>query len=264
MLCGARLAPTVFIFAIRLSCGPPWEADSVRLDRYLSRSTGLSRSQARKRVRGGRVELEGRIVTDPSYIVGNQVAVFVDGDRVNLPRHCYLMLHKPAGHVCDRGDARHPSVFDLLGDADTAGLHAAGRLDADVTGLVLLTDDGDWSHALTAPRRGHTKVYRVVLAEDLGEMAAAQLRTGVQLRGEPRPTRPAGVERLARGEVRLTIHEGRYHQVKRMFAAVGNHVTALHRERVGPFVLDPRLAAGDWRHLEADEVAQVQTPGRKL
>jgi 16S rRNA pseudouridine516 synthase len=236
----------------------------LRLDRYISRSTGLSRSQARKLIRGGRVELEGRIVTDASYIVGNQVAVFVDGDPASLPPHCYLMLHKPAGYVCGRGDAHHPSVFDLLGDADTAGLHAAGRLDADVTGLVLLTDDGEWSHALTAPRRGHTKVYRVALAEDLSAAAAARLRTGVPLRGESRPTRPAGVERLASGEVRLTIHEGRYHQVKRMFAAVGNHVTALHRECVGPFVLDPGLGPGDWRRLEADEVAQVQTPGRKL
>jgi len=235
----------------------------LRLDRYVSQATGLSRSQARSAIRAGRVGLADQAVTRPSYIVGEQPVVSLDGVPVSLPGRRYYMLNKPTGYVCDRGDTHHPSVFELLGHG--AGLHVAGRLDADVTGLVLLTDDGDWSHALTAPRRKQPKTYLAMLAEPLGAASAEALREGVRLHGDTRPTRPAAIDVLPGGcRVRLTVAEGRYHQVKRMFAAVGNRVEALHRERIGPFVLDPRLGPGDYRALGAGEVAQVQTPGRKL
>ncbi len=236
----------------------------MRLDRYVSQATGLSRSQARTRIRGGSVELDGRIIRRPSYLVGAEVAVSVDGVAARLPEANYYMLNKPAGYVCDRDDPRHPTVFDLVEAAQRRLLHVAGRLDADVTGLVLLTDDGAWSHALTAPARKQPKTYLARLAEPLASAAARALRTGVTLRGERRPTRPAGVEVLPDGRVRLAIAEGRYHQVKRMFAAVGNRVEALHRERIGPFVLDPELGPGQYRALTDAEVAQVRTQGRKL
>jgi 16S rRNA pseudouridine516 synthase len=165
------------------------------------------------------------------------------------------MLHKPADYVCSTDDPLHPTVLALLDMADRRDLHTAGRLDLDATGLVLVTDDGAWSHRVTSPRHPRPKVYRVELAEPLTEAAAEQLRTGVHLHGERRPTRPAQVEALSERQVQLTIEEGRYHQVKRMFAAVGNRVLTLHRERIGCVALDPGLAPGEWRPLTAEEVA---------
>jgi 16S rRNA pseudouridine516 synthase len=164
------------------------------------------------------------------------------------------MLHKPAGCVCATADREHRTVLDLLGAERASGLHIAGRLDIDATGLVLLTDDGDWSHRLTSPRHSFPKTYRVTLDAPLGAQAAT-LRAGVALRNEPRRCAPAALEPLGDNRWRVTIREGKYHQVKRMFAAVGNHVVALHRERIGRVALDPRLAPGEFRALTPDEIA---------
>jgi 16S rRNA pseudouridine516 synthase len=135
-----------------------------------------------------------------------------------------------------------------------------GRLDIDATGLVLITDDGDWSHRVTSPRHKVPKSYRVTLENPLSEEAAASLRAGVALRNEPRRCAPAELERLADNVWRVTITEGKYHQVKRMFAAVGNRVLALHRERIGNVALDPELAPGEHRPLTADEIAAFRRP----
>jgi 16S rRNA pseudouridine516 synthase len=143
-------------------------------------------------------------------------------------------------------------VFDLL-DAEPRpeSLHLVGRLDLDTTGLVLLTDDGDWSHRITAPRKKRPKVYRVRLAHAWSreEPALTILREGVSLRGDDRPTAPAEVDWLGGDDLRLVIREGRYHQVKRMLAAVGNRVVSLHRERIGALALDPSLSPGAYRSL---------------
>jgi 16S rRNA pseudouridine516 synthase len=146
-------------------------------------------------------------------------------------------------------------VLELLPPCARAGLHVVGRLDLDVTGLVLLTDDGDWSHRVSAPRRRCPKTYLADLAQPIADAALEVLRRGLRLRGEERDTAPAVVTRLGASRVRVTVTEGRYHQVKRLFAAVGNRVTALHRERVGTVALDPALAAGAWRALTDEEVA---------
>lgn len=171
------------------------------------------------------------------------------------------MLHKPAGCICATADGVHPTVLDLLPPAERPGLHVAGRLDLDVTGLVLLTDDGDWSHGVTAPRHKCPKTYVAELGAPIGDDALDGLRRGVRLRGEREDTRPARVERLGPARVRITVTEGRYHQVKRMFAAVGNRVTVLHRERVGRLALDPALPPGAWRALTPEEVAGLADCG---
>jgi 16S rRNA pseudouridine516 synthase len=231
----------------------------MRLDRFLSHGTRLSRSQATRAVRTGEVRVNGAVVNDPGAHVRPEDRVEHRGQRVEETKPRYFMLNKPAGYVCATDDAEHPTVLALLEVSHPERLHIAGRLDIDATGLVLITDDGEWSHRITSPRHVVPKTYRVTLAESLGDDAAAELREGVWLRGEKQRCEPAGVERVTDREVRLTITEGRYHQVKRMLAAVGNHVVALHRERIGTVALDPALPAGAARPLTAEEIASLGT-----
>lgn len=233
----------------------------MRLDRFLSHATGLTRSQAQRAIRGGEVRVADVVVADPGARVDAQSAVEFAGALLEQLRPRYLMLHKPAGYVCATEDPDHRTVLDLL-DPQTqtarhagrsrrpvlrgtrAPLHIAGRLDIDATGLVLITDDGSWSHRVTSPRYKIPKTYRVILETPLDDAAATRLRAGVALRDEPRRCAPADLEPLARNVWRVTIREGKYHQVKRMFAAVGNRVLALHRERIGELTLDPNLPRG--------------------
>ena len=226
----------------------------MRLDRFLSHAARMTRTEAQRAVRGGRVVVAGVPARDPGLKVSDGAVVALDGRPVSACGPRYLMLHKPAGCVCATTDAVHPTVLDLLPETERHGLHVVGRLDLDVTGLVLLTDDGAWSHRVAAPRRKCPKTYLAGLAEPIADAALDALRRGVRLHGEPSDTRPAEVECVAADRVRITVTEGRYHQVKRMFAAVGNRVTELHRERVGPVVLDPNLGPGAWRGLAPAEV----------
>jgi len=230
----------------------------MRLDKWLVQGTALSRSQAQRAVRAGRVTVDDRVVRDPATRLAASERVCLDGAPVERAGPRYLMLHKPAGYVCASRDALYPTVLELLPAGLRDGLHIAGRLDRDTTGLVLLTDDGAWSHRVTSPRHRCHKRYRVQLAGPLAVQDIERLQQGLQLRGEPRPTRPAGVERLGERELWLTIEEGRYHQVKRMFGALGNRVETLHRDRIGTLTLDAaELPEGRFRHLTPAEVAAL-------
>ncbi|HBL86687.1 MAG TPA: 16S rRNA pseudouridine(516) synthase, partial [Alcanivorax sp.] len=179
--------------------------------------------------------------------------VRLDGAVLTLPGERYLMLHKPAGRVCALEDAL-PTVIDLIPAEQRRGLRIVGRLDRDTTGLLLLTTDGQWAHRLMSPRHHCAKRYRVTTAEPLDDTQLTRLRDGVVLHDDPAPTRPAEARALSDTELLLTISEGRYHQVKRMLAAVGNRVVALHREAVGHIELDPDLPAGAWRPLTDAEI----------
>jgi 16S rRNA pseudouridine516 synthase len=232
----------------------PPTTPSRRLDQWLGQARGLSRANAQRAIRRGEVRVDGETVTDPGRRVDDRACIEYAGEPVVAPQPRYFMVHKPAGVVCATEDRQHRTVLDLIDVANRTGLHPAGRLDIDATGLVLVTDDGEWSHRVTAPRHKVPKAYRVTLAEPLTEAAAQALAAGVQLRGEPKGCAPAHVERLGEREIRLTLGEGKYHQVKRMLAAVGNHVTALHRERIGTLVLDLALPAGSVRPLTVDEI----------
>ncbi|MCU7921165.1 MAG: 16S rRNA pseudouridine(516) synthase RsuA [Candidatus Thiodiazotropha sp. (ex Dulcina madagascariensis)] len=227
----------------------------MRLDRYLSRATALSRSQARRMIRAGRVSVDGDPVKQPAIPVAMQAEVVLDGELLAPPLPRYYMLNKPLGVVCATQDPSQRTVLDLFDIPKPDGLHIAGRLDIDATGLVLVTDDGQWSHRITAPANHCAKTYRVGLAEPLPKDAAEQLRRGICLRHEAKPTRPAELEILSDRDMRLTLTEGKYHQVKRMFAAIGNRVTSLHRESIGTLVLDEGLSAGEYRPLRPDEVS---------
>ncbi|GGB43561.1 pseudouridine synthase [Oceanisphaera marina] len=228
----------------------------MRLDRFLSESTGLSRSVVKKSLHRGDVTVDGVVVKKSDQQIDGQ-EVRLEGRLLATPADRYLLLHKPAGYISATQDEVHPCVLQLLPPELCRGLQCAGRLDVDTTGLLLLTDDGQWSHRLRSPKKACNKVYRVDLAEPLADDVAARFAEGVLLHGEDKATLPAKLEIITPTRVLLTIQEGKYHQVKRMFAAVGNHVTALHRLQVGSIVLDDSLAEGEWRHLSAKEVASI-------
>ncbi|WMC10596.1 16S rRNA pseudouridine(516) synthase RsuA [Oceanimonas pelagia] len=228
----------------------------MRLDRFLCETTGLTRSLAKKALARGEVTVNGERVKKGDIKIGEQ-QVHLDGRLLSLQAPRYLMLHKPPGYISATQDEVHPCVLQLLPPALASGLQCAGRLDVDTTGLLLLTDDGQWSHRLRSPRRACPKTYRVDLAEPLAAGTAERFAEGLLLNGEDRATLPATLEVLSPTHVLLTIQEGKYHQVKRMFAAVGNRVTALHRLRIGDIVLDNALAEGEWRPLTPEEVASI-------
>jgi 16S rRNA pseudouridine516 synthase len=226
----------------------------MRLDRFLSHSTGLSRSRAKGLIIREQVRIDGVVARDPALTVSADQSIQLDGQELSWPRSYYVMLHKPLGVVCSTTDPVHTPVHQLVDKPFAKDLHAAGRLDADSTGLVLLTSDGAWSHRLTSPRRHCDKSYLVTLERPLEPALIARFAAGITLNDDPTPTLPAQLEPLGEYQARVVLREGRYHQVRRMFAACGNHVSALHRERIGPLMLDPALAPGQWRELSAAEV----------
>lgn len=185
--------------------------------------------------------------------------VRIDGEPLDPPPGLLLMLHKPVDFICSTKD-RGRVVYDLLPPRyrlRSPALSTVGRLDRDTSGLLLLTDDGQLLHRIIAPKSKLPKVYLVTLAEDLrGDEAAVFASGTLMLEGEQTPLLPAELEVLGPRSARLTLHEGRYHQVRRMFAAVGNHVAALHRERVGGLALDD-LPVGEWRMLGEGDRAQL-------
>lgn len=235
----------------------------LRLDRYLANNTDLSRTVAHKAIRRGWVTVNGKPARDKGLILNRKDVVLLDDLPVEPQPPRYLLLYKPSGYVCDRDNPLYPSALELLAEegeitdleAQQGDLHFAGRLDQDSTGLVLITDDGTWSHRVTAPKHKQPKTYHVTLARPLGPAQRESLEIGVKLKGEERPTLPAKVDVLSNQELRITIQEGRYHQVRRMVAAVGNHVERLHRESIGALSLDEDMEPGDFRVLTEAEVA---------
>lgn len=238
----------------------PGAAEKMRLDRFLALASGLSRARVRPLIQRGAVQIDGVRVRDLGFKVSTAQAVLLSGEPVALRAPVYLMLNKPEGVVCATEDAEHQTVIDLLPEALRAGVHPAGRLDRDTTGMVLLTDDGKWSHRVTSPKHLCSKRYRVELADPLSaaacEAAREQFSQGIMLRGESKPTLPAELIVDSPTQMQLLVTEGRYHQVKRMFAALGNKVVRLHREQIGALVLDTDLEVGQFRVLSAAEIAQ--------
>lgn len=227
----------------------------MRLDKFVSHATGLPRDHARRAIRNKRVFVNELLVTDAARHITTAARIMLDGEPLRLIGPRYLMLHKPPGHVCATTDSDHPTVLDLIDDQDTEGLSIAGRLDIDTTGLVLLSDDGQWLHRVTSPRHRHSKVYQALLQEPLDQVTIDRFASGIMLHGESRATLPAQCCALDGQWAEVTISEGRYHQVKRMFAACGNHVVALHRRQIGDILLDEQLQPGAYRPLTDEEIA---------
>lgn len=234
----------------------------MRLDKFICKSTELTRTEAKKLLKSGTVKVNGEVAKNPAMQVHENNTISQgngSSEQVLSARSSrYIMMHKPQETICSNVDEIYPSILHYI-DVDKAfDLHIAGRLDADTTGLVLITDDGRWSHNIISPKKDCEKIYRVWLRDTLTDSIKAVLITrfnqGIQLQGEKELTKPAILKIVAENEVLLTITEGKYHQVKRMFAAVGNKVIGLHRERIGDLSLDDGLELGKWRYLNDEEV----------
>lgn len=228
----------------------------MQLARLLHAQGFGTRRECEGLVLAGHVRLGERIAVDPFEEVASQGLVLtVRG--VDWPVHekALLLLHKPAGYECSQKPRHHPSVLSLLpAPLRVRGVQPVGRLDEDTTGVLLLTDDGALIHRLTSPKHHVPKVYEVTTRHPVDDTQLARLRDGVVLDDDPRPVRAAACERRGEHGLTLTLIEGRYHQVKRMVAAAGNRVEALHRSAFGALVLPADLAPGQWRWLPGPEV----------
>jgi 23S rRNA pseudouridine2605 synthase len=226
----------------------------MRLNAYLARAGVASRRGADELVKAGRVRVNGALGQLNTFVSTGDV-VEVDGERVTPQALAYVLLHKPAGVVTTARDPqRRPTVVDLVGHE--ARVVPVGRLDADTTGALLLTNDGPLAHRLAHPRYGVDKVYEAAVRGDPSPEALRRLETGVEL--DDGPTAPARARRLGPGNVELVLHEGRNRQVKRMLEAVGHPVRRLHRSRYAGLDLEG-LAPGEWRELAPAEVDRLRS-----
>jgi 16S rRNA pseudouridine516 synthase len=225
-----------------------------------------SRREVAALVARGAVHVAGAVVTDPDAdfdLVGSGLTFEVNGIAWPYAEHAWLMLHKPAGTECSRAPSHHASVLNLLPlPLRVRGVQPVGRLDQDTTGLLLFTDDGSALHRLTSPRHHVRKTYEVDCAAAIDPALLARLLEGVRLHGDSQPARALDAKRTGERSLRLVIDEGRYHQVKRMLAAVGNRVTHLHRSAFGPIGLPADLAQGQWRWLNQAERHALQGRAR--
>ena len=236
----------------------------MQLERILQSQGFGTRRECRALVRLERVTVRGEMVDDPFVDVDTTDLDFtVDGETWRYHEKSYVMLHKPPGYECSQKPKHHPSVLSLLpAPLRVRGVQPVGRLDEDTTGLLLLTDDGALIHRLTSPRHHVPKVYEVRCKHPVDEAQLAALRAGVVLDDDPAPVRAAACEADGTHGLRLTLTEGKYHQVKRMVAAAGNRVEALHRSAFGALVLPADLAPGQWRWVEGPQALVPPQPPR--
>lgn len=218
-------------------------------------------------VQQGLVRVGGQPCTDATAeFVPDGLRFTVQGQEWTWHGKAYVLLHKPAGYECSQRPSAWPSVYTLLPAPlrqrpqrqGTPGVQAIGRLDQDTTGLLLLSDDGVFIHRMSSPRRHVPKVYEVTARHAVDDGLLQRLLGGVVLDDDPRPVRAAACERLGSHRLALTLTEGKYHQVKRMVAAAGNRVEQLHRSRIGGLALPGDLAPGQWKWLEAGDLARLQ------
>lgn len=230
----------------------------MRLDRFLSCTAHLTRSEAKQLLKKGVVTVNGAVVKNGDTKVSEvSDLVALCGAPLSYEEFHYYLLHKPAGYVTATEDKRERTVLELLCGIDTKELFPVGRLDKDTEGLLLITDDGALAHRLLSPKRHVDKTYYVKLAAPLSPDSVKKLEAGVDI-GDGAPTLPAKVQQLSEQELLLTIHEGRFHQIKRMAAAVGNEVCYLKRLSMGTLSLPPELAPGAFRELTKEEIAGLK------
>lgn len=240
------------------------KAPTMRIDRLLANMGYGSRRDIEHMANGGRVTLDGQPVADVSARIAVTrdlpARMSIDGEPLDPPPGLIIALHKPLGVTCSHKEAGR-LVYDLLPRrwrARDPVISTVGRLDKETSGLLLMTDDGALLHRIIAPKSHVAKRYRVDLARPLaGDEAARFGAGGLMLDSDDKPLLPAEFEPLSERSGFLTLHEGRYHQVRRMFAAIGNHVEALHRDQIGRLSLSNDRAAGEWQLLDEADIARI-------
>ncbi len=233
----------------------------MRLDKFLSKATELSRKECKKILHAGEVTVNGEVVKDASVHI-NEADDDIEwaGESLSVATGSrYILLHKPEGFECTLKAREYPIVTDLIAVPELSALRMAGRLDVDTTGALILSDDGGFLHRVTSPKRHVAKVYHLTLADAMDDSAQqdamAQIKKGIVLAGDSEKTRPAVLQFVDERHAILTLTEGKYHQVKRMMGYFGNKVVELHRASIGNITLEG-LDKGESRYLTADEIAQ--------
>lgn len=231
-----------------------------RLDKIIASQGKHSRSEVKKLVKAGLVTLNGKAVKASDIKCdADRDIIIVDGERLSYKKHLYIMLNKPKGVISATEDPTQKTVIDLVPpQLKRQGLFPAGRLDGDTTGFVLITDDGDFAHRILSPKNHIMKTYHATLARPLTDEDIVKFKEGLTL-GDGTRCLEAYVRMLPENDnvAEVKICEGKYHQVKRMFASTGNRVLELKRVKMGELPLDPSLAQGECRELTAEELAQV-------
>lgn len=237
--------------------------EKISLEKLLQSQGFGSRKLCRSMIENGRVSVNGAPCDAPAQVFATEGLQFsVDGQPWRYQQQVYLAMNKPAGVECSHQPQHHASVFSLLPPQLVArGVQCVGRLDADTTGLLLLSDDGAFIHTYSAPRKKVPKIYQVTLKHPLQPAMTDALLNGVQLHDEPGLIAAVACEAVSDHVLNLTIAEGKYHQVKRMIAAAGNRVEGLHRIAIGGLMLSDILQAGDYASLGASELAKLSQNG---
>jgi 16S rRNA pseudouridine516 synthase len=225
-----------------------------RLDRFISAKTGTPKSEVRLMLAQKRIHVDGQLATDINQPVDQFSYVVLDSTLLQNNIRRYIMMNKPIGVVSATKDEQHKTVMDLLCEEDAADLHIVGRLDLNSSGLLLLTNDGEWSRALMSPENKVSKVYEVTLENPITQNYIQAFAEGMYFSYEDITTKPAQLERISECIARVTLEEGRYHQIKRMFGRFRNPVLALHRVSIGEIKLDDGLAPGEYRVLRENEI----------
>ena len=229
-----------------------------RLDKFIASQTALSRKEVSKAVKDKRVTLNGQLIRAADIKVDTDTdSIALDGAVIGYKEHVYYMMNKPSGVVSATEDRDERTVLDILPtELIRDGLFPAGRLDKDTTGLLIITDDGDYAHRMLSPKKHVDKTYTATLDREPDSDIAGAFAEGMTL-ADGTVCKPAVAEPLGDKRVRVVISEGKYHQVKRMFAAAGYKVEALDRVKIGALDLDSELNMGEVREMEADEAAKV-------
>lgn len=239
----------------------------IRLDKYLADMGIGTRQEVKKYIRKGKITIDGAVVRSPEYKVDEDSAVCCDGSRISYEAYEYYMLNKPAGVVSATEDQSETTVIDLIKEKRRKDLFPVGRLDKDTEGLLLITNDGALAHRLLSPKRHVDKVYYVRVKGEVTQEDVCAMAEGMDIGNSALEewTKPAVLDIISSGRksaVRLTIQEGKYHQVKRMFLARGKEVTYLKRERMGPLALDESLQPGEYRRLTEEELREIHETDR--
>lgn len=230
----------------------------MRLDKFLANNNIGTRSEVKKIVKAGRVKIGDIIAKDSSVNINeNEDIISIDGKPIVYEKFYYIMLNKPAGYVCSAHEKGENSILQLIDEDFRSKLYPVGRLDKDTTGLVLLTNDGPMTHELLSPAKHVDKEYFVKLAKPLATGDKERFENGLDI-GDEKPTKPATLIQIDDYSCNVIIHEGRFHQIKRMFEALNNEVIGLKRLRMKDLLLDCELQEGEYRRLSDDEVVSLK------